>query len=49
MSKKDGKATLLKAAQKKEVSILSIDNALVEEAKKVAESCPVKIIHVNEF
>jgi len=49
MSKKDGKATLLKAALKKEVSILPIDYLLIEEAKKVVRACPVKIIHANEF
>lgn len=49
MSKKDGKATLLKAVLKKEVSILPIDFSMIDDAKKVAEACPVKIIHVNEF
>lgn len=49
MSKKDGKSTLLKAAVKKEVFVLPVDDSLIEEAKKVAKACPVKIIHVNEF
>jgi len=49
MSKKDGKATLLKAGLKKEISILPIAPALISEAKKVAHACPVKIIQVNEF
>lgn len=49
MSKKDGKATLLKSTLKKDLFILSIDGSLVEEAKKTASACPVKIIHVNEF
>lgn len=49
MSKKDGKATLLKAVKKKEISILPIDHSLIAEAKKVAHACPVKIIQVNEF
>jgi ferredoxin len=49
MSKKDGKATLLKAVLKKDVSILSIDGSIVTESQKVAHACPVKIILVNEF
>lgn len=49
MSKKDGKATLLKAVLKKDVSILTIDDSMIAEAKKVAHACPVKIIRVNEF
>ncbi|HMZ46360.1 MAG TPA: ferredoxin [Chitinophagaceae bacterium] len=47
MSKKDGKATLLKAEQKRQTSVLQIDTNLIEEAKKVANACPVKIIKVN--
>jgi len=49
MSKKDGKATLLKAVLKKDVFILSLDRSIVTEFKKVAHACPVKIILVNEF
>jgi ferredoxin len=49
MSKKDGKATLLKAALKKEIFILPMPSSLIAEAKKVAQACPVKIIRVNEF
>ena len=49
MSKRDGKATLLKAVLKKEVSILPIHHSMIAEAKKVAHACPVKIIQVNEF
>ena len=49
MSKRDGKATLLKAVLKKDVSILSIPHSMIDEAKKVAHACPVKIIQVNEF
>jgi ferredoxin len=48
MSKKDGKATLLNAVQKKQTSILQIETSLIEESKDVAKACPVKIIKVNE-
>lgn len=47
MSKKDGKATLLKAVEKKHVAVLSICHTLFEVSKKVAMACPVKIIKVN--
>lgn len=49
MSKKDGKATLVKSVLKKEVAILPIHHSMITEAKKVAHACPVKIIRVNEF
>lgn len=48
MSKKDGKATLLNAIQKKQTSILQIETSLVNESKNVAKACPVKIIKINE-
>jgi len=48
MSKKDGKATLLKSELKKKTYVLQIDASLVEDSKKVAEACPVKIIKVNK-
>ncbi len=49
MSKKDGKATLLKSVLKKDTSILPIHPAIIPEAQKVAKACPVKIIRVNDF
>ncbi len=49
MSKKDGKATLLKAKVAKEVSVLQIGDIMLDDARKVASVCPVKIIRVNEF
>lgn len=49
ISKKDGKATLLKSVLKKDVSVLSIHQSMIADAKKVANACPVKIIQVNEF
>ncbi len=48
MSKKDGKATLLKGISKKQTSILLINSLQKESAKKVAKACPVKIIKFNE-
>ncbi|MEO6830731.1 MAG: ferredoxin [Chitinophagaceae bacterium] len=47
MSKKDGKATLLKAVVKKDVSILIINPTMISVAESVAEACPVKIIKVD--
>ncbi len=49
MSKKDGKATLLKAVLKKDFFVLPIVHSMIAEAKRVAHACPVKIIRVNEF
>ncbi len=46
MSKKDGKATLLKSTAKKEVFVLSVNNASTQQARKVALECSVKIIKV---
>lgn len=48
MSKKDGKATLLQSVLKRDVSVLQIHPSIIEESKRVAEACPVRIIHVNE-
>lgn len=49
MSKKDGKATLLKAVLKKDAYVLPIDHSMIAESKRVAQACPVKIIQVNRF
>ena len=46
MSKKDGKAILLKAAAKKELFILEIHKALIDKSAMVATACPVNIIKV---
>lgn len=46
MSKKDGKATLLKSTAKKEVFVLSVSNIIQEKTMQVAKACPVKIIKV---
>lgn len=47
MSKKDGKATLLKSVLKGNTSVLQINELLIGSSKKVAEACPVKVIKVN--
>lgn len=47
MSKKDGKATLIKGVGKKDVFVLSIDNAAVQRSKEVAVACPVRIIKIT--
>ena len=46
MSKKDGKATLLKAILKKDVFIVSLPEASKNHSLEVAKKCPVKIIKV---
>lgn len=46
MSKKDGKATLLKSTVKKDVFVLSVSNSIQHQARKVARECPVKIIKI---
>ena len=48
LSKKDGKATLLNAVQKKNISILEVSENIIEKTKGIAEACPVKIIKVYE-
>lgn len=47
MSKKDGKATLLKAVQKKEIHIVNIPEAAVSKSEQIAAACPVRIIKVS--
>jgi ferredoxin len=46
MSKKDGKATLINGAGKKNVFILPIPDKSVIKSKKIAAACPVRIIKV---
>lgn len=46
MSKKDGKARLLKGICKKNIYILDIPHVQVVQVHKTAEACPVKIIKV---
>jgi ferredoxin len=46
MSKKDGKATLLKAVAKKEVFVLAVNDSIHLKTQEVAKQCPVKIIKV---
>jgi ferredoxin len=46
MSKKDGKATLLRSTAKKDVFVLSVSNAIQQQSRKVARECPVKIIKI---
>jgi ferredoxin len=46
MSKKDGKATLLKSTAKKDVFVLSVSNTIQQRTQEVARDCPVKIIKV---
>lgn len=46
MSKKDGKATLIKAVGKKQVFILSIPDSEVPKSQEIAAACPVRIIKI---
>jgi len=47
MSKKDGKATLIKAEHKKGIYILSIHERDIELSVQTADACPAKVIKVN--
>jgi ferredoxin len=46
MSKKDGKATLLKSTTKKDVFVLPAGNTILKLTQKVIRACPVKIIKI---
>ena len=46
MSKKDGKATLLKATAKKNVFVLALNSNVELLAQEVKNACPVKIIKI---
>lgn len=47
MSKKDGKATLLKSENKKGFHTVRVDNEYFDSNLKAAEACPVNIIKVK--
>lgn len=47
MSKKDGKAVLLGAIEKKGVYQVNIHHAEVEDNLRVLEACPVNIIKID--
>ncbi len=47
MSKKDGKASLLKAVAKKDVYILAVNDSIYNQTEEVAKACPVKIIRLS--
>ncbi|MBK7098382.1 MAG: ferredoxin [Sphingobacteriales bacterium] len=46
MSKKDGKATLLNAVQKRETWVLPLNEIHREKLEQVIVGCPVKVIKV---
>ncbi len=46
MSKKDGKATLLRATEKKSIYILPLHLSMETLTVEVAKACPVKIIKI---
>jgi ferredoxin len=46
MSKKDGKATLLRATEKKSIHILPMHLSIETLTREVANACPVKIIKI---
>jgi ferredoxin len=47
MSKKDGKANLLKAIIKRDCHILPVHEVYFDECSAVAQACPVNIIKLN--
>ena len=47
MSRKDGKAVLLRAEEKKHTFVLQVSNQVLEETKPVSEACPVRIIKMG--
>jgi ferredoxin len=48
MSKKDGKAVLLGGKDKKGIYQVELDHDEVDENKRAAAACPVKVIQVLE-
>lgn len=48
MSRKDGKAVLLEATDKRGNWVLKIPDRAYEENRLAAEACPVKVIEVRE-
>lgn len=46
MSKKDGKATLLRSVNKKGVFMIEITGAAMLKSSDVAKACPVNIIKI---
>lgn len=47
MSRKDGKASLLNAVEKKNIFILPITSGIKDASMSIAAQCPVKIIKVQ--
>lgn len=47
MSKRDGKATLIKGIKKKEVYVLEIPSSALEKSREIALACPVRIIKIS--
>lgn len=47
MSKKDGKATLLKAQTSKDIFILTIPVGMEDKTREVVKVCPVRVIKLS--
>ncbi len=47
LSRKDGKATLLHALQKKDVFIRPLNEPEAEKTMEIASACPVRIIKIQ--
>ena len=47
MSRKDGKASLVKAREKNDIHQLTIPEAAVAKTAEVVEACPVRIIRLQ--
>lgn len=47
MSRKDGKAILLRAVKKKEIFVLPMNNSAHQKTLEVIQVCPVKSIKIS--
>ncbi len=47
MSKKDGKATLLRSVKKREIFVLPVSQSAHQKTLEVIRACPVKSIKIT--
>jgi ferredoxin len=47
MSKKDGKAVLLRAVEKKQIHQLELSPIFIARSKEVVEACPARVIKIG--
>ncbi len=48
MSKKDGKATLINAVQKRRVHVLLLNEIYRDSLEQIINGCPVKVIKIEQ-